>query len=131
MLSHMRIARPVTDLEQTCRMYCQGLGLHKIADFTDHQGFSGVMVGSESLSWHLEFTFCHHHPVTPSPTEDDLLVLYYPDAAVWQQVCESMTSAGFTVVTAFNPYWDVHGRTFIDGDGYRVVLQNQAWPIGE
>jgi len=25
------------------------------------------------------------------------------------------------------PYWDAHGRTFEDLDGYRVVLQNAAW----
>lgn len=129
MLSHMRIARPVTDLEKTCRMYYQGLGLQKIADFSDHQGFSGVMVGSEQLSWHLEFTLCHHHPVAPSPTDDDLLVLYYPDATAWRQVCANMETAGFSVVASFNPYWDLNGRTFRDSDGYRVVLQNQTWPV--
>lgn len=129
MLSHMRIARPVTDLEKICRMYCKGLGLQKIADFSDHQGFSGVMVGSEQLSWHLEFTLCHHHPVAPSPTDDDLLVLYYPDATAWRQVCANMETAGFSVVASFNPYWDLNGRTFRDSDGYRVVLQNQTWPV--
>lgn len=129
MLSHMRIARPVTDLEKTCRMYCQGLGLQKIADFSDHQGFSGVMVGSEQFSWHLEFTLCHHHPVAPSPTDDDLLVLYYPDSTAWRQVCANMEAAGFSVVASFNPYWDINGRTFRDSDGYRVVLQNQTWPV--
>jgi hypothetical protein len=30
-------------------------------------------------------------------------------------------------VASFNPYWDRHGRTFADADGYRVVIQNQAW----
>lgn len=129
MLSHMRIARPVTDLEKTCRMYCQGLGLQKIADFSDHQGFSGVMVGSEQLSWHLEFTLCHYHPVAPSPTDDDLLVLYYPDSTAWRQVCANMEAAGFSAVASFNPYWDINGRTFRDSDGYRVVLQNQTWPV--
>lgn len=129
MLSHMRIARPVTDLEKTCQMYCQGLGLQRIADFRDHQGFSGVMVGNERLGWHLEFTLCHHHPIAPSPTDDDMLVLYYPDVTHWRQVCDHMTAAGFSPVAAFNPYWDIKGRTFIDGDGYRVVVQNQSWPV--
>jgi hypothetical protein len=31
-------------------------------------------------------------------------------------------------VRAFNPYWDRHGKTFADPDGYRVVLQHAAWP---
>jgi hypothetical protein len=30
-------------------------------------------------------------------------------------------------VQSFNPYWDQHGKTFEDPDGYRVVLQNAAW----
>lgn len=28
---------------------------------------------------------------------------------------------------AFNPYWDRLGLTFEDPDGWRVVLQNDAW----
>jgi len=38
-----------------------------------------------------------------------------------------MRAAGFLVVTAYNPYWDRAGHTFEDPDGYRVVLQHQAW----
>ena len=33
MFSHMRIARPVTDLARACTMYSQGLELQRIADF--------------------------------------------------------------------------------------------------
>jgi hypothetical protein len=36
-------------------------------------------------------------------------------------------AAGFLRVTAFNPYWEVNGVTFVDRDGYRTVLQNRAW----
>jgi len=38
-----------------------------------------------------------------------------------------MVEAGFNVVNSLNPYWDVNGRTFVDPDGYRVVIQNKAW----
>lgn len=127
MFTHMRIARPVTDLELSSRMYRQGLELHTIADFADHDGFSGIMLGRDDVQWHIEFTVCHHHPVSPSPTEDDLLVLYYPDKTEWERVCARMLAAGFTQAASFNPYWDVKGRTFVDGDGYRVVIQNAAW----
>lgn len=125
--AHMRIARPVTSLGAALRMYTQGLGLKKIADLTDHEGFSGVMIGSANLQWHMELTICHHHPVTPSPTEDDLLVLYYPEKEAWEQVCTRMVSAGFVAVPSFNLYWDANGRTFADADGYRVVISNQSW----
>ncbi|WP_207391648.1 hypothetical protein [Haematobacter massiliensis] len=36
--------------------------------------------------------------------------------------------AGYDPVPSFNPYWDRSGRTFEDPDGYRIVLQNAAWP---
>lgn len=127
MFAHMRIARPVTDLELTCRMYCDALELNKIADFIDHDGFSGVMVGHRSAPWHIEFTLCHHHPVKPAATAEDLLVLYYPDAAEWTARGEAMRKAGFTEVVSFNPYWDISGKSWQDNDGYRVVLQNRAW----
>ncbi|WP_434638900.1 VOC family protein [Klebsiella sp. I138] len=128
MFSHMRIARPVTHLGRTCTMYTQGLGLQQIADFTDHDGFSGIMVGHPELSWHIEFTHCPDHPRQPAPTDEDLLVLYYPDKTDWLQACGRMEDAGFRAVSAFNPYWDTNGKTFVDDDGYRVVLQNRNWP---
>ncbi|EOC1289735.1 VOC family protein [Cronobacter muytjensii] len=125
--THMRIARLVTDLEKSLRLWSQGLGLVKLAAFTDHAGFSGIMLGRKGLPWHLEFTVCHDHPVAPSPGNEDLLVLYYPDNAEWQRVCASLEGAGFISTPSFNPYWDINGRTWMDHDGYRLVVQNRAW----
>ncbi|KOC90600.1 VOC family protein [Winslowiella iniecta] len=125
--AHLRIARPVSDLQRSAALYCAGLGLQQIADFSDHQGFSGIMLGDPQLGWHLEFTVCHHHPLSPTATEEDLLVLWLADSAQWQQRCQNMLTAGFRQVPSFNPYWDVAGATFVDDDGYRVVLQNRAW----
>ncbi|HBS5680038.1 VOC family protein [Klebsiella sp. 141240] len=127
MFTHMRIAKPVTDLARSCLMYCQGLGLHKIAEFNDHDGFDGIMLGREGLGWHIEFTWCQYHPVQPLQTEEDLLVLYYPDKKGWLDACARMREAGFNLTNSFNPYWDINGQTFVDPDGYRVVLQNKAW----
>lgn len=124
---HMRIARPVSELDTTASMYCAGLGLELLGSFTDHEGFSGIMLGAPEAGWHLEFTHCRHHPVTPSPGDEDLLVLYYPQQAAWEAQCAAMDAAGFLRVTAFNPYWEVNGVTFVDRDGYRTVLQNRAW----
>lgn len=127
MFTHMRIARPVSQLERSVLMFSQGLGLQKIAEFHDHDGFNGVMLGRKDLDWHLEFTCCPGHPVQPAPTEDDLLVLYYPDENAWKLACETMIEAGFKRTNSFNPYWDVNGQTFVDPDGYRVVMQNRTW----
>lgn len=38
-----------------------------------------------------------------------------------------MDAAGFQVVGSFNPYWNARGRSYADADGYRVVLQQDAW----
>ncbi|RDT50001.1 VOC family protein [Escherichia coli] len=127
MFTHMRIARPVTNLERFFLMYRHGLGLQKIAEFTDHEGFNGIMPGCKGLPGHIEMTVCLNHPVTPSQTAEDLLVLYYPQKDEWVRTCIRMAEAGFKEVSAFNPYWDVNGKTFIDPDKYSVVIQNKAW----
>ena len=127
MKSHLRVARPVTDIVRTRRMYCAGLELSVVGGFKDHDGFDGVMLGRAGMDYHFEFIVSHHHPVVPTPTGEDLVVFYLPDAAEWAAACARMTEAGFRKVPSLNPYWDVRGATFADHDGYRVVLQNAAW----
>ena len=127
MFTHMRIAKPVTNLERFFLMYSQGLELKKIAEFKDHDGFNGIMLGREDLAWHIELTICQYHPVQPLHTEEDLLVLYYKNKKEWEQTCTRMIEAGFKMTNSFNPYWDVNGKTFTDLDGYRVVIQNKEW----
>lgn len=123
----LRIARPVSDLQRTQSMYRDGLGLRVIGSFQDHDGFDGVMMGAPGLHYHFEFTRCTAHPVAASPTPEDLAVFYIPDGVEWERISASMLAAGFEAIASFNPYWDVRGRTFVDADGYRIVLQNADW----
>lgn len=123
----LRVARPVSDLARTERMYCAAFGLAVLARFEDHEGFDGVILGSAGVDYHFEFTHCARHPVAPSPTSEDLIVFYIPDRAEWQSLCDSAEDNGFIHVRSFNPYWDVVGRTYADPDGYRIVLQQGAW----
>jgi hypothetical protein len=127
MQAHLRIARPVSNLPQSERMYCAALELVVLAKFQSHQGFDGVMLGRPGMDYHFEFTQCRDHPVAPAPTSEDLLVFYVPDEIEWRSSCDRLAESGFVRVTSFNPYWDVSGRTFEDRDGYRIVLQNSAW----
>lgn len=127
MTHHLRIARPVSDVGRATRMYTTGLDLRVLGSFEDHEGFDGVMLGREGVPHHFEFTHCRSHAVSPSPTQEDLVVMYIPDPVEWQAACARMEAVGFVVVASFNPYWDVRGRTFEDPDGYRVVLQNADW----
>jgi hypothetical protein len=124
---HLRIARPVTSIERSARQYAVGLDLTRVGQFVDHHGFDGVMLGMPDAQFHLEFTRCRTHPVEPSTTAEDLLVLYVPATDEWARRCEKMLAAGFTEVEPFNPYWKQRGRTFRDADGYHVVIQNAEW----
>ena len=125
--SHLRVARPVRNIDRAAAMYCQGLELRVLADFRDHDGFDGVIIGSEGKDYHLEFTKNRRHAVAPRPTPEDLLVFYYPHESEWRLACGKMEAAGFEAVTSLNPYWDVRGRTYQDCDGYRIVLQQERW----
>lgn len=129
MQMQLRIARPVSALERSVAMYCIGLGCVELDRFENHDGFDGVMLGNPELPYHFEFTYCRTHPVTPSPTPEDLIVFYLPDTVDWQQSCASVLSAGFSEVRSFNPYWQQRGRTFEDHDRYRVVLQQAEWSL--
>jgi catechol 2,3-dioxygenase-like lactoylglutathione lyase family enzyme len=127
MSPHIRIARPVSNLDRARDMYCRGLGLRVVGSFENHDGFDGVMLGVAGSSYHFEFTRCRVHPVAPTPTAEDLAVFYMPEADRWQRACAGMVTAGFKQVAALNPYWDACGRTYEDPDGYRIVLQCAQW----
>jgi hypothetical protein len=107
-------------------MYAAGLGFSILAQFEDHDGFDGIILGHPQAPYHLEFTTQRGHQVGRAPTQDHPLVFYLPNQADWEASCARMLAAGFQRVPSYNPYWDVHGRTFEDLDRYRMVLQNAA-----
>lgn len=125
----LRVARPTDNLAQITAMYVNGLGFRLLGSFEDHNGFDGSIIGHEAHNYHLEFT--HHKGVSvgKAPTQDNLLVFYFAEPAVWEACCGQMIAAGFVPVQSYNDYWDVVGRTFEDVDGYRVVLQNRDWTV--
>ena len=125
----LRVVRPTDDIEALLPFYRDGLGLDVLFRFEDHQGFDGVMLGRPGAPWHFEFTHAHAHPAGRAPTQDNLVVLYYPDRTEWLAAVERMRAAGHTPVASFNPYWDRDGKTFEDADGYRVVIQNAPWEV--
>lgn len=125
----IRIARPSDDLDALLRFYRDGLGLKVLNTFEDHDGFDGIMLGHESSPYHLEFTKKQGHFAGRAPTQDNLLVLYYPVASEWRIAVQRMRDAGFVPTRSFNPFWDREGLTFEDPDGYRVVFQQASWDL--
>lgn len=125
----LRVARPTNQLQRIAEIYMRGLGFEQLARFENHDGFDGIILGHPHAPYHLEFTH-HRGTVVPgAPSQDHLLVFYLPDTEEWQQTCLQMEGAGFSPVSAYNPYWDVSGKTFEDPEGYRIVLQRAAWTL--
>lgn len=119
----VRIARQTGQLEAVVRFYRDGLGLPVIDGFTDHDGYTGVMVGLPGTRTHLEFTETRHGP-PPAPHAESLLVLY---VGGWPEVDRLLARAGAAPVDSANPYWDRVGVTIVDPDGFRVVLVADEW----
>src|SRR5262249_56185941 len=105
-----------------------GVGMWVVGWLRNRDGFDGVMPGRPGAAYHLEFTHKRGDRAGRAPTQDNLLVFYLPDPGEWDAAVARMRGAGYEPVASFNPYWDRSGRTFEDPDGYRVVLQNAAWP---
>lgn len=131
MTVHLRVARATDDLETIAAMYRDGLGFEELGSFSDHDGFDGVMLGHPGAGYHLEFTSHPAHPAGRASDAEHLLVFYLPDHDEWQEACAAVGTAGFVEVEPINGYWARHGRTFEDPDGYRVVLQQSAWPADD
>lgn len=125
----LRVARPTDDISALLPFYRDGLGLDMLSEFSDHNGFDGVMLGKPGAPYHFEFTRARGHRAGRAPTQDNLVVFYFPQAIAWSTAVTRMRATGFVPVPAFNPYWDKSGATFEDPDGYRVVLQNGDWSL--
>ena len=125
----LRVARPTDHLAAIAAMYATGLDFTVLAEFHDHDGFDGIILGHPQQLYHLEFTTQRGHLVGTASTQDHLLVFYLPDQAEWEASCARMLAAGFQRVPSYNPYWEAQGQTFEDLDGYWVVLQHAAWTL--
>ncbi|MGW4384061.1 VOC family protein [Kitasatospora sp. NPDC004531] len=132
--THVRLARPTQDLAAAERFYVQGLGLSVLWRTTER--ISGehdlLMLGFPGGNWHFELAVDPEHPVEPAPTVEDLFVLYL-GGPVDDALVERLVAAGGRRVPAHNPYWDEHGVTVQDPDGYGLVLCSRSWggPAGE
>lgn len=118
----MRIARPTDQLDKIIEFYETGLGLQRVGDFWQHNGYDGVMYGLPDTNFHLEFTAHEVGSPCPAPTKDNLLVFYLPSWDVMNKVGSRLEEMGYPEVKAENPYWEDAGITIEDPDGWRIVL---------
>lgn len=125
----LRLARPSRDLAAAETFWADGMGLSVLYRHTPADGdgeHALLMLGLPAASWHLELVHDPADPIEPTPTPEDLLVLYL-DGPVPPELIERLEGHGGTRVPAHNPYWDQWGVTFADPDGYRLVLSTRSW----
>jgi uncharacterized glyoxalase superfamily protein PhnB len=115
----LRVARHTNNLAPLIEFYEHLLGLEHLGSFKDHDGYDGVFIGNQH--WHLEFTVSSEGPLH-NMDEDDLLVFYCDSEEEYKNLVSKLTQEGVKQVNAKNPYWTKNGTTFLDPDGFRVVL---------
>lgn len=124
----IRVARPSRDLAAAERFYVEGLGLDVLWRNTEPKPFDLLMVGPGGGAWHIELTRDPANPVEPTPTAEDLFVVYL-GGPVDDALVARLVAHGGTRVAAHNPYWDTWGTTVADPDGYRLVLCSRTWDV--
>lgn len=114
-----RVARPVHDLGRSSAFYRDLLGLPSRGSFRAHDGYDGQFFALPG-GGELELTA---GPAEPRPGGDeDLLVLYVRGLDEVDAIASDLVAAATPSVQSANPYWTRFGRTFLDPDGYRVVI---------
>ncbi|GET26016.1 VOC family protein [Prolixibacter sp. NT017] len=117
----LRVARHTNDFTPLIEFYCGALGLEQLGKFSNHDGYDGIFLGKEGEDWHLEFTKSdvapNHHP-----DDDDLLVFYIEAEQEYNELNQRIQSKGFQPMKPANPYWKANGTTYVDPDGFHVVI---------
>lgn len=116
-----RVARHTDNLEPIIKFYCDSLGLEVLGEFTNHNKYDGVFIGKEGLNWHLEFTTSEESPIHQAD-QDDLLVFYLDTKEEYMLLKQRLNNNGLSAVESKNPYWKDNGTTYIDPDGFRIVI---------
>src|ERR1700684_3195 len=78
-ITQVRIARTTDQLSEITAFYRDALGLPVIGHFENHTGYTGIMFGTPTAAFHLEFTHASKGSPAAPTNGDDLLVLYLAD----------------------------------------------------
>src|SRR5260370_14155288 len=108
----MRIARPVRAIAASLHFYVEVLGLEHLGGFHDHDGYDGAFVGVTGADWHIELTRHSSGLPRPTPTDEDLLVLYLSSGDV-AAAAARLERAGSPPLHHANPYWGIVGAVVV------------------
>jgi len=116
-----RLARHTKELQPIVNFYCGILGFEILGRFEGHNHYDGVFIGKPNSDWHLEFTVSGELPKHQSD-DDDLLVFYADDETEFFGICKKLECNKVQSVASKNPYWNDNGKTYVDPDGFRIVI---------
>jgi len=125
MVKHFRVARHTDSIAKIKDFYVKILGLEIIGAF-DHHGYQGIFIGEKDTDSHLEFTQSDDKP-NHRPDEEDVLVFYLGDTKAYKDCIKRLDDSSYKNVVSKNPYWDQWGKTYLDPDGFRVVVSFKEW----
>lgn len=118
---NFRYARHTNQLSPIIEFYTKVMGLEILGDFANHSDYDGVFLGLKDKDWHLEFTTSKME-ANHQFDEDDLLVFYVESQIEMDEITSKATGFEIDQVEPKNPYWKSNGITFLDPDGFRVVV---------
>ena len=116
-----RTARHTDNLENVTKFYVEILGLEKLGEFNNHDGYDGVFLGRNDCSWHLEFTKSEAK-AEHQFDDDDILVFYPTSDEEYQKILAQISERKITIHQPKNPYWKENGILIKDPDGYHIVI---------
>jgi catechol 2,3-dioxygenase-like lactoylglutathione lyase family enzyme len=117
----IRFARHTSDLQRVEDFYTAIVGLQKLGEFRNHDGYDGIFLGLPNLDWHLEFTTSNETPISTFD-EDDALVFYLNTEDELRAMKHKLQSLQMKLEQPKNPYWTKNGTMISDPDGYKIIF---------
>ncbi len=109
-----------SNIEKIVEIFQNALGFKIIP----HQstGEREVVLYNRELSQHLFICFRENSSSQEPLSEEHLLIFYLNSIDRFNFLSSTLLSHGIKKVTAFNPYWDQCGTTFLLPDNFRLIL---------
>lgn len=118
-----RSARHTNRIKEIETFYTKILNLDILGDFKNHNGYDGLFTGKANTDWHLEFT-TSSDDVNHQFDEDDCLVFYPETQDEYEAVIKNLEFYRIEPIQAKNPYWNINGISFLDPDGFVVIVSS-------
>lgn len=118
-----RSARHTDNLKLIEEFYTHIIGLEVLFSFENHNNYSGVFIGKQGHSWHLEFTTSKNKAEHKFDMED-LLVFYPTSKEEYNKIIERIEANGINIIAAKNPFWNENGVMIKDPDDFGVIVSN-------